>query len=191
MAEETKQTEEDTPKENPDSGTEPTGKTYTEAEYNALKEQLEQAKNGLKQAKEKEIADAQDSQQQDKARISQLETALEKAKLDAAIQVALLKSGALDTDYLAFKLQSVGDLTLDDHGNLTGWDSVLETLKSQYPAQFHQPEERKVIPQPLPKPDGNAPVTKEVFDKMTYKQRLELYNTDPETYKNLTGKKGE
>lgn len=191
MAEETKPTEETTSKENPDGGTEPAGKTYTEAEYNALKEQLEQAKNGLKQAKAKESTDAQDSQQQDKARISQLETALEKAKLDAAIQVALLKSGALDTDYLAFKLQSVDDLALDDHGNLTGWDSVLETLKSQYPSQFQQPEERKVIPQTLPKPDGNTAVTKEVFDKMTYKQRLELYNTDPETYKNLTSKKGE
>ncbi|WP_295218223.1 phage scaffolding protein [Ruminococcus sp.] len=193
MAEETKPAGAEPQKNCPDGNTDPAEKTYTEAEYNALQEQLEQTRNDLKQAQKQNKANtgAQASQQQDQIRISQLEAELKKVKLDAAIQLELLKSGALDTDYLAFKLQSVDGLALDEHGKLTGWESTLESLKAQYPTQFSQQEKRQVIPQPLPRADGTVSVTQESFDKMTYKQRLELYKADPDAYNSLTGRKGE
>lgn len=193
MAEETKPAGAEPQESRPDGNTDPAGRTYTEAEYNALQEQLEQTRNDLKQAQKQNKANAgvQASQQQDQTRIAQLEAELEKVKLDAAIKLELLKSGALDTDYLAFKLQSVDDLALDEHGKLTGWESTLEALKAQYPTQFSQQEKRQVIPQPLPRTDGTVSVTQESFDKMTYKQRLELYKADPDAYNSLTGRKGE
>lgn len=193
MAEETKPAGAEPQEDCPDGNAEPTGKTYTEAEYNALQEQLNQTTSDLKKAQKQNEANtgAQASQQQDQIRIQQLEAELEKVKLDAAIQLELLKSGALDMDYLAFKLQSVDGLALDEHGKLAGWESALETLKAQYPAQFRQQEKRQVIPQPLPKTDGTVSVTQESFDKMTYKQRLELYKADPDAYNSLTGRKGE
>ena len=165
----------DEPKKNPAQPPEPNasppGKTYTAAEYNALRVQLQQA--------------------QENTRVTELEAELAKAKLDAAVQVALLKAGALDTDYLAYKLQGMDGVALDDKGRLTGWDTTLETLKSQYPTQFAAAEKKQILEQKLPDNSGGSAVTADAFAKMSYAQRLDLYKTDKDTYDTLTGRKGE
>ena len=171
-------------------GTSPptSGKTYTAEEYGALQAQLQQAQDALKQAQKQSKADSAAKQNQENARIAQLETDLAKAKLDAAVQVALLKAGALDTDYLAYKMQGMDGVSLDDNGKLTGWDATLETLKSQFPNQFEAAEQKQVIENKLP---GNSGGAADTFAKMSYAQRLELYKNDKETYDTLTGRKGE
>ena len=113
MAEEAKKqdTPEDGTKQQP--GTSPPEKTYTAAEYNALQVQLQQAQDALKQAQKQTKADNAAKQAQENTRVTELEAELAKAKLDAAVQVALLKAGALDTDYLAYKLQGMDGVALD------------------------------------------------------------------------------
>lgn len=193
MTEEAKKqdTPEDGTKQQPDTSPPPSGKTYTAEEYGALQAQLQQAQDALKQAQKQSKADSVAKQSQENARIAQLETDLAKAKLDAAIQVALLKAGALDTDYLAYKMQGMDGVSLDDNGKLTGWDAILETLKSQFPNQFEAAEQKQVIENKLPGNSGGAAVTADAFAKMSYAQRLELYKNDKETYDTLTGRKGE
>lgn len=193
MAEEAKK--QDTPeggtKQQPDTSPPPSGKTYTAEEYGALQAQLQQAQDALKQAQKQSKADSAAKQSQENARIAQLETDLAKAKLDAAVQIALLKAGALDTDYLAYKMQGMDGVALDDNGKLTGWDATLETLKSQYPTQFAAAEKKQILEQKLPDNSGGSAVTADAFAKMSYAQRLELYKNDKETYDTLTGRKGE
>lgn len=178
----------DEPKKNPAQPPEPNAsppeKTYTAAEYNALQVQLQQAQKQTK-------ADNAAKQAQENARVTELEAELAKAKLDAAVQVALLKAGALDTDYLAYKLQGMDGVALDDKGRLTGWDTTLETLKSQYPTQFAAAEKKQILEQKLPDNSGGSAVTADAFAKMSYAQRLDLYKTDKDTYDTLTGRKGE
>lgn len=185
----------DEPKKNPAQPPEPNAsppeKTYTAAEYNALQVQLQQAQDALKQAQKQTKADNAAKQAQESTRITQLEAELAKAKLDAAVQVALLKAGALDTDYLAYKMQSMDGVALDDKGRLTGWDTTLETLKSQYPTQFAAAEKKQILEQKLPDNGGGSAVTADAFAKMSYAQRLDLYKTDKDTYDTLTGRKGE
>lgn len=81
-------------------------------------------------------------------RISQLET--ENAQLKAeqeenakkyALQVALLSEKAVDVPYLTFKLneklKEKGEtLTLDENGNIKGWDAYRDGLKTQFPTMF-------------------------------------------------------
>ena len=201
MAEEAKKqdTPEDGTKQQP--GTSPPEKTYTAAEYNALQVQLQQAQDALKQAQKQTKADNAAKQAQENTRVTELEAELAKAKLDAAVQVALLKAGALDTDYLAYKLQGMDGVALDDKGKLTGWDTTLETLKSQYPTQFAAAEKKQILEQKLPDNSGrelllecrnmSGHILKDAFAKMSYAQRLDLYKTDKETYDTLTGRKGE
>ena len=185
----------DEPKKNlaqpPEPDALPPEKTYTAAEYNALQVQLQQAQDALKQAQKQTRADNAAKQTQENARVTELEAELAKAKLDAAVQVALLNAGALDTDYLAYKLHGMEGVALDDKGRLEGWDTTLEALKSQYPTQFAAAEKKQILEQKLPDNSGGTAVTADAFAKMSYAQRLDLYKTDKETYDTLTGRKGE
>lgn len=119
--------------------------------------------------------------------VAQLQAELEQTKLDSAIKVELLSSKALDVDYLTFKLKEKGELALDENGKIKGWDDKLAGLKTQFPTQFEGSGSKKVIENKLPNdPGGGDSVTKEDFSKMSYQERLKLFNENPETYAELT-----
>lgn len=119
--------------------------------------------------------------------VAQLQAELEQTKLDSAIKVELLSSKALDVDYLTFKLKEKGELALDENGKIKGWDDKLAGLKTQFPTQFEGSGSKKVIENKLPDDQGGGDsVTKEDFSKMSYQERLKLYNENPETYAELT-----
>ena len=120
---------------------------------------------------------------------------LEETKIKSAIKVALLSEKAVDVDYLTFKLneklKEKGEkIELDESDNIKGWDSLKEGLKVQFPTMFEAGDgSRKVIENKLEKPDSKdsgATVTKEQFEKMGYKSRVELKENNPELYKTLT-----
>lgn len=119
--------------------------------------------------------------------VAQLQAELDQTKLDSAIKVELLSSKALDVDYLTFKLKEKGELALDENGKIKGWDDKLAGLKTQFPTQFEGSGSKKVIENKLPDDQGGGDsVTKEDFSKMSYQERLKLYNENPETYAELT-----
>jgi hypothetical protein len=122
--------------------------------------------------------------------VQQLQAELEKTKLENAIQLALRDAKAVDPDYLAFKLRekySADELTLDENGKVKGMDDKLAGLKTQFPAQFEGSGSKKVIENKLPDDQGGGDsVTKDDFAKMSYQERLKLFNENPDTYAELT-----
>jgi len=129
--------------------------------------------------------------------IQQLQAELQQEKINAAIKVGLLSEKAKDVDYLSFKLneklKADGEtLSLDDNGNIKGWDTKLEGLKTQFPNQFESAGDNTdgyqvYKPNTLRKPDGDQTITKEAFNKMTYQEKVDLYAKNPTLYKQLRG----
>ena len=149
-------------------------------EANALIETLKKSTKGQEDAQQKITAYEQ--------QVKQLQAELEKTKILSEAKVELLAAGALDVDYLLFKLQEKGELAIDEHGKLKDWDDKLAGLKTQLPTQFENKGGKKnIIENKLPsKEEEGASVTREAFSKMGYNDRLKLYKDNPEAYAELT-----
>ena len=131
--------------------------------------------------------------------IQKLTEQLAQEKLNAAIKVGLLSAKASDVDYLTFKLneklKADGEtLTLDDNGNIKGWNERVDGLKTQFPNMFEavneggNPDGYEVVPLPLRKGSGGSDApTKESFRNMTYEQRVALKQQNEALYRQLRG----
>lgn len=122
--------------------------------------------------------------------IAQLQEENEKLKMESALKLELLANKAIpeDIDYLMYRLQNDSDkeLKLDENGKLVGFDETLKSLKVSYPNNFEKTSKKEVDELLLPKGDDKkSTLTKEQFDKMGYKEKMKLYNDDPDTYNQL------
>lgn len=129
----------------------------------------------------------------------QLEAKLQQERVNSAIKVGLLSAKAADVDYLTFKLneklKADGEtLTLDDNGNIKGWNEKVDGLKTQFPNMFeavndgNNPDGFEVVPLPLRKGSGgNDAPTKESFRNMNYEQRVALKQQNETLYRQLRG----
>lgn len=82
--------------------------------------------------------------------VADLNAQLAQAKLESAIKVALLEAKATDIDYMTFKLKEDGELVLDDHGKIKGWEDKIASLKTKFPNHFEGSQNKKVEPFKLP-----------------------------------------
>ena len=82
--------------------------------------------------------------------VKDLNAQLAAAKVESAIKVGLLEAKASDIDYMTFKLKETGEITLDDHGKIKGWDDKLASLKTKYPNHFETMQQKKIEPNKLP-----------------------------------------
>lgn len=123
------------------------------------------------------------------SQVKTLQAELEKTKLDAAVKVALLESKATDIDYMTFKLKEKGEVKLDEHGKISGWDDKLAGLKTQFPNQFETSQNKTIKENKLPGSTDPQGITQEAFNKMGYNDRLKVYNENPEVYAELTKNK--
>lgn len=76
--------------------------------------------------------------------VADLQSELDKAKIESAIKMALLSAKAVDVDYLTYKLKEKGELSLDDKGNIKGIDDMLTGLKTQFPTQFESEDQKRI-----------------------------------------------
>lgn len=157
-------------------------------EANALIETLKKDTKGQEAAQAKITAYEQ--------QVSKLTEELEKTKLDAAIKVGLLAAKAQDVDYLTYKLREKlahdGEtLTLDDNGDIKGWEDRLNGLKTQFPTMFASDEGSDdgyqiFEPNKLKRGDGGeAAPTRESFRAMSYEERVALKQKNEKLYKQL------
>lgn len=157
-------------------------------EANALIETLKKDTKGQEAAQAKITANEQ--------QVSKLTEELEKTKLDAAIKVGLLAAKAQDVDYLTYKLREKlahdGEtLTLDDNGDIKGWEDRLNGLKTQFPTMFESDEGsgdgyQIFEPNKLKRGDGGeAAPTRESFRAMSYEERVALKQKNEKLYKQL------
>ena len=164
------------------------GKLKTQ--HDGLNQQLTEA-NALIETLKKSTKGQEDNQQKIAAyeqQVQQLQAELEKTKVLSEAKFLLKDAGALDVDYLLFKLQEKGELSLSEDGKIKDWDDKLAGLKTQIPTQFESKAagKKNIIENKLPEADNSNSVSKEAFNKMGYQDRLKLYNENPEAYRELT-----
>lgn len=111
---------------------------------------------------------------------ARLQQELEETKVNSALKVALLSAKTDDTDYMTFKIKEMlkekgEELKIDDDGNIKGWDDMLTTLKTQFPAHFESSEggSRQIIENKLDKgdPAGGSAEPKDLAEAL--KQQYE------------------
>ena len=128
------------------------------------------------------------------AQVAQLQAQLQDTKIKSAIKVGLLEENCADVDYVTFKLmenlKAKGEtLELDENDNIKGWNDRLSGLKTQLPTQFtsKKGDKKEFDVDNLPGGnDGTDTVTKEQFNKMGYKAKVELRASNPELYSKLS-----
>ena len=109
--------------------------------------------------------------------IANLKKQNEEQKLESALDRVLIEANVQDVDYVKFKIKEKGAvLKLDDKGNLSGTKELIDDLKVQLPNQFTKNAQS----------DDNKGVTKEQCNKMSYQERLKLFNENKEAYDELT-----
>ena len=146
-----------------------------------------------------ELQKATAGQEEIQSKISEYEATIEKQnaelvreRTESELKFSLLAAGAksADVDYLIFKLMNGGDWKpeLNSDGKIKGLDDKVSGLKTQFPAQFEAATQKKIEEKKLNQndPRDNDKVTAEDFRKMGYKDRMKLYNDNPELYHELT-----
>lgn len=123
--------------------------------------------------------------------IKQQAEELAKAKIESELKINLLSAGAKssDIDYLIFKMSTDKEFKaeLGDDGKIKGLDDKIKGLKTQFPNQFESLTEKKFEEKKLEDTNRDEnKVTKEQFSKMGYKSKLELKQTNPDLYAELT-----
>ncbi len=160
------------------------------SQHDGAKKQLEEALATIETLKQSTAGqeDAQKLIAEHEAREQALAAELEKVRILSEAKFALKDAGALDVDYLLFKLQEDGELALDDKGKIKGWDDKLAGLQTRMPAQFETKGGKKnIIENKLPKEEdaGGRMVTREEFAKMGYNSRVALKQENPELYNQM------
>jgi len=123
-------------------------------------------------------------------KIEQLQSELEKTKIDSALKIALLEANVTDVDYLTFKIKEKGEVTIGDDGKIKNIDDTIAALKTQFPQHFTSESKKKIDENKLPNSDNNdGKISQDAFDKMTYQERLKVFNDSPELYNELSGHK--
>nr|DAG53153.1 MAG TPA: minor structural protein [Caudoviricetes sp.] len=126
---------------------------------------------------------------------AKLQAALAETKLKAALKVALMTEGAVDVDYLTFKLneklKEKGEtLEVDENDNIKGWNDKLSGLKVQFPTMFKATSEggMKILENRLQHGSNEQTVTKEQFQKMGIEERSKFKAENESLYNQYAGK---
>lgn len=158
-----------------------------QAERDELKKQISERDSQLETLKK-----ASGNSEELKKQIEELQADNKRIKLDNAIDKAL--TGAKAKNVKAVKaLLNLENPELAEDGTIKGLDEQIKTIKKDNDYLFESEEPSKkqrsvkgVNPGESndDKPEG---LTQEQFKRMGYKERMELYNNDRETYDALTG----
>ncbi|GJF54293.1 phage scaffolding protein [Staphylococcus argenteus] len=113
---------------------------------------------------------------------SEWETKYKEVQLNNAVKLAVAKEANDADDILAFINKD--ELELAEDGTVKGLDKAVETLKESKPYLFAPSKPTGNSPQQGDNPTGKP--TKEDFGKMTYTEQVELLNSDPDLYRELS-----
>ena len=120
--------------------------------------------------------------------IASLKKANETQRVESALDRVLLEANVQDVDYVKYKIKEKGtELKLDEQGNLTGVKDMLDALKVQLPNQFsNSTQQVKEFKLPTNDNPNDKGISKEQFNKMSYQERLKLFNENKEAFQELT-----
>lgn len=160
----------------------------------SLKEQLNTANEEIAN-RDKQIKDLQakagdneelnNQLQEYKDANANYEQKIKDVQLNKAIEVALAKENAIKPEQV-IKLIDTDKLEVDDNGNVKGLDDYMGNFKEENSHLFEQPKPTGNSPVDGSNPTGNDGITQEQFNKMTYSQKVELKNSNPDKFYQLT-----
>jgi hypothetical protein len=120
------------------------------------------------------------------SKIQTLNEELKVTKTENALKFALAQAGAVDVDYLAFKVKQKGELELDENSKIKGIDDTIKDLKTQFSQQFTSSKENKIDEKKLPDEDGgDKGMTKKELLAKPYAERNKIYQEDPEKFNEI------
>lgn len=152
---------------------------------NALKESA-----GMSDELKAEIEKLQaENKTKDKAHAAEIH----RLKIDAAVSSALTEAKAKSVPAVKALLKDLDKAQFGEDGNVIGLSEQIQALQADESTSFLFDVKSSGNPAgatPAGNPGGNPPtqITKEQFRKMSYNERVELYNTDKATYDALAGR---
>ena len=172
--------------------------TDAEKESETLKEQIkdrDKQLNDLKNSKEDLEglkSQIETLQKDNKAKDEQYKAEIRNLRVNSAVDAAL--TGAKAKNHTAVKalLKDLDKAELLEDGTVKGLKEQIEALTKADDSKFlfdieTAPQTPKgATPASSPKASATG-ITKEQFNKMGYRDRLELFNNDPTTYNSLMG----
>ena len=174
------------------------GKNYvSKTQFNEKNDAYKQAKqeienltadiNNLSEAnKANEALQSQIKELQDAAtqREADYKESIKTLKIDTAITKALSKSGAMNETILTGLLDRT-KIAIGEDNTITGIQEQIVALKESDPYLFKQDSIKGVVPGDAT-PKTHDGITKEQFNKMSYLDRVQLQETNPDLYSELS-----
>lgn len=174
------------------------GKNYvSKAQFNEKNDAYKQAKqeienltndistlseaNKANEALQSQIKELQDAATQREADYNEN---IKNMKIDTAITKALSKSGAMNETILTGLLDRT-KITIGEDNTITGIQEQIVALKESDPYLFKQDSIKGVVPGDAT-PKTHDGITKEQFNKMSYLDRVQLQETNPDLYSELS-----
>ena len=174
------------------------GKNYvSKAQFNEKNDAYKQAKqeienltndistlseaNKANEALQSQIKELQDAATQREADYNEN---IKNMKIDTAITKALSKSGAMNETILTGLLDRT-KIAIDEDNTITGIQEQIVALKESDPYLFKQDSIKGVVPGDAT-PKTHDGITKEQFNKMSYLDRAQLQETNPDLYSELS-----
>lgn len=174
------------------------GKNYvSKAQFNEKNDAYKQAKQEIKnltndistlseankanEALQSQIKELQDAATQREADYNEN---IKNMKIDTAITKALSKSGAMNETILTGLLDRT-KIAIGEDNTITGIQEQIVALKESDPYLFKQDSIKGVVPGDAT-PKTHDGITKEQFNKMSYLDRVQLQETNPDLYSELS-----
>ena len=174
------------------------GKNYvSKAQFNEKNDAYKQAKqeienltndistlseaNKANEALQSQIKELQDAATEREADYNEN---IKNMKIDTAITKALSKSGAMNETILTGLLDRT-KIAIGEDNTITGIQEQIVALKESDPYLFKQDSIKGVVPGDAT-PKTHDGITKEQFNKMSYLDRVQLQETNPDLYSELS-----
>lgn len=117
--------------------------------------------------------------------IARLQQKIKELTADGQLREMLSKENPLDVEYLMYKAKMSDKYSIGEDGKLVNASELVTDLKAENPNQFSKG--KSIKEQKLPEGQHSIGLTQADFKKMSYKDKVELFQSDPETYKTLSG----
>ena len=160
-----------------------------ETEKGNLQQQLQAAQQTIADLKKSNKGDEglQQKVTEYEAEIKKLTDELAATKTDNALRNALTEAGAVDVDYLMFKVKQKGKVKMGEDGKIKGIDDTISSLKTQYAHQFSgSGSGKKYDEKKLPEEDDkNKGITKKELLSMPYPERNKFYHQNPQKFNEI------
>ena len=174
------------------------GKNYvSKAQFNEKNDAYKQAKQEIENLTNdiSTLSEANKANEALQSRIKELQDAatqreadynenIKNMKIDTAITKALSKRGAMNETILTGLLDRT-KIAIGEDNTITGIQEQIVALKESDPYLFKQDSIKGVVPGDAT-PKTNDGITKEQFNKMSYLDRVQLQETNPDLYSELS-----